>query len=115
MSLWDNKISKGLNCMLIYPSSILHNLKRFTMLTNLVWAHLRTWTSIGWMAQIQTHQWTQTIEGWGKNSLLDKNPPNKVGNFMSFRSDINIPTKRKRNGKNEVPKNKNKNSHTEKI
>jgi hypothetical protein len=47
--------------------------------------------------------------------LLDKNPPNKVGNFMSFRSDINIPTKRKRNGKNEVPKNKNKNSHTEKI
>jgi hypothetical protein len=51
-------------------------------------------------------------------SLKDKNPPNKVGNFMSVRSDINIPTKRKRNGKNEVPKYsmvpkmKNKNSHT---
>ncbi len=71
MSLWDNKVSKGLNCMLIYPTSILHNLKCFTMLTDLVWAHLRTWTSIGWMARIQTHQWTQTIEGWGKNGFLE--------------------------------------------
>jgi hypothetical protein len=74
-----------------------------------------------WLEYKHINECKQSKDGGKTACLKDKNPPNKVGNFMSFRSDINIPTKRKRNGKNEVPKysmvpkNKNKNSHTEKF